>query len=236
MTKTQTKTQLLVVDDDERLRSLLEQFLRSKDYAVRSAAHAKQAYELLERNYFDLIVLDLMLPGEDGLTICQKLREQGNKVPIIILTAKGDESSRIQGLELGADDYLAKPFNPEELLARIKAVLRRTQNVNFGAPAIEQDISFGKFTLLMNTREIDDGQTKHLLTTSEFAVLRALIAHAGEPLTRDKLMRLARGREWNAVERSIDVQISRLRRIIEDDPAKPRYLQTVWGTGYIFML
>jgi two-component system phosphate regulon response regulator OmpR len=153
-----------------------------------------------------------------------------------MLTAKGDEASRIHGLELGADDYLAKPFNPRELLARIKAVLRR-QNINVpGAPGSEEaSVSFGDYSLSLATREFRKGDQVHMLTTGEFAVLKALVEHAREPLTRDKLMNLARGREWDALERSIDVQVSRLRRMIEPDPSKPRYIQTVWGVGYVFV-
>lgn len=155
-----------------------------------------------------------------------------------MLTARGDESSRIEGLELGADDYLAKPFNPRELLARIRAVLRRQEVDVPGAPsASEQDVSFGEYRLSLSTRELHKNQQAepHMLTTGEFAVLKALVQHPHETLSRDKLMNLARGREWDALERSIDVQISRLRRVIEVDPSKPRYIQTVWGVGYVFV-
>ena len=155
-----------------------------------------------------------------------------------MLTARGDESSRIEGLELGADDYLAKPFNPRELLARIRAVLRRQEVDVPGAPsASEQDVSFGEYRLSLATRELHKNKLDepHMLTTGEFAVLKALVQHPRETLSRDKLMNLARGREWDALERSIDVQISRLRRVIEVDPSKPRYIQTVWGVGYVFV-
>jgi len=191
---------------------------------------------LLAREVFNLIVLDLMLPGEDGLTACKRLRGANNQVPIIMLTAKGAELSRIKGLELGADDYLAKPFNPDELMARVKAVLRRQAPVVPGAPGSEDEtVTFGDYALSLATRELKRGDEVHMLTTGEFAVLKALVMHAREPLTRDKLMNLARGREWDALERSIDVQISRLRRMIEPDPSKPRYIQTVWGVGYVFV-
>jgi two-component system phosphate regulon response regulator OmpR len=177
-----------------------------------------------------------MLPGEDGLSACRRLRAANNQVPIIMLTAKGDELSRIKGLELGADDYLAKPFNPDELMARVKAVLRRQSAPVPGAPASEDEtVTFGEYELSLATRELKKGDQVHMLTTGEFAVLKALVMHAREPLTRDKLMNLARGREWDALERSIDVQISRLRRLIEVDAAKPRYIQTVWGVGYVFV-
>jgi two-component system phosphate regulon response regulator OmpR len=227
---------ILIVDDDARLRRLLERFFEEQGYRVRAVENVEQMDRLLARELFNLLVLDLMLPGEDGLSACRRLRAANNQVPIIMLTAKGDESSRIQGLELGADDYLAKPFNPRELLARIRAVLRRQAPVVPGAPGSEEEIvSFGEYALSLATRELNKGDEVHMLTTGEFAVLKALVQHAREPLTRDKLMNLARGREWDALERSIDVQISRLRRLIEPDPSKPRYIQTVWGVGYVFV-
>lgn len=227
---------ILIVDDDERLRRLLERFLTEQGFRVRGVENAEQMDRMLARELFNLVVLDLMMPGEDGLSVCRRLREGNNQIPIIMLTAKGDEASRIQGLELGADDYLAKPFNPRELLARIKAVLRRQSTSVPGAPGSEEaDVTFGDYSLSLATRELSKGDQVHMLTTGEFAVLKALVEHAREPLTRDKLMNLARGREWDALERSIDVQISRLRRMIEPDPSKPRYIQTVWGVGYVFV-
>ena len=227
---------ILIVDDDARLRSLLDRFLSEEGYRVRSVENVEQMDRLLSREIFNLLVLDLMLPGEDGMSACRRLRSNDNQMPIIMLTAKGDEASRIQGLEGGADDYLAKPFNPRELLARIKAVLRRQAPQVPGAPTSDDDVvTFGEYQLFLGTRELKKGEELHMLTTGEFAVLKALVQHAREPLTRDKLMSLARGREWDALERSIDVQISRLRRMIEPDPAKPRYIQTVWGVGYVFV-
>ncbi|MCH1929909.1 osmolarity response regulator transcription factor OmpR [Shewanella acanthi] len=232
----QETSKILVVDDDMRLRALLERYLMEQGYQVRSAANAEQMDRLLERENFHLIVLDLMLPGEDGLSICRRLRQQGNSIPIVMLTAKGDEVDRIIGLELGADDYLPKPFNPRELLARIKAVMRRqTQDVP-GAPAQQEaEIRFGEFSLDLATREMYHGDEAIALTSGEFAVLKVLVTHPREPLSRDKLMNLARGRDYSALERSIDVQVSRLRRLIEKDPANPRYIQTVWGLGYVFV-
>lgn len=227
---------LLVVDDDPRLRNLLERFLTEQGYRVRGVENVEQMERMLTRELFSLIVLDLMLPGEDGLSACRRLRAGGNQIPIIMLTAKGDESSRIAGLEQGADDYLAKPFNPRELLARIRAVLRRQTQIVPGAPSLQdQDVQFGDYSLSLATRELRKGDELHMLTSGEFAVLKALVQHARETLSRDKLMSLARGREWDAQERSIDVQVSRLRRMIETDPSKPRYIQTVWGVGYVFV-
>lgn len=229
-------TKILVVDDDMRLRSLLERYLTEQSYIVRSASNAEQMDRLLDRENFHLIVLDLMLPGEDGLSICRRLRGKNNQIPIVMLTAKGDEVDRIIGLELGADDYLAKPFNPRELLARIRAILRRKAKDVPGAPTLEEEtVTFGEFSLNLGTREMHHGDKIMPLTSGEFAVLKTLIGHAREPLSRDKLMNLARGRDYSALERSIDVQVSRLRKMIEEDHTKPRYIQTVWGVGYVFI-
>jgi len=190
----------------------------------------------LHREHYDLMVLDLMLPGEDGLAICRRLRAAENKIPIVMLTAKGDDVDRIVGLEMGADDYLPKPFNPRELVARVNAVLRRQPQLPPGAPAPEEEeISFGKVTVNLGTRTlIRDGEDLPL-TTGEFSLLKVLLQHPRQPLSRDKLMELARGREYEVFDRAIDVQVSRLRKLVEDDPAKPRYIQTVWGFGYVFV-
>ncbi|HDV5605078.1 TPA: two-component system response regulator OmpR [Vibrio cholerae] len=227
---------VLVVDDDARLRALLERYLSEQGFQVRSVANGEQMDRLLTRENFHLMVLDLMLPGEDGLSICRRLRNSNNMIPILMLTAKGDEIDRIVGLEVGADDYLPKPFNPRELLARIKAVLRRQVIEAPRAPSAEETIiEFGEFRLNLGTREMFRGEEAMPLTSGEFAVLKALVTNAREPLSRDKLMNMARGREYSAMERSIDVQISRLRRMLEVDPSKPRYIQTVWGLGYVFV-
>jgi two-component system phosphate regulon response regulator OmpR len=229
-------TKILVIDDDMRLRALLERYLVEQGYQVRAAANAEQMDRYLERENFHLLVLDLMLPGEDGLSICRRLRQKGADLPIIMLTAKGDEVDRIIGLEMGADDYLPKPFNPRELLARIKAVLRRQVREAPGAPSLSENlVCFGEFTLNLATREMKQGEQSLALTSGEFAVLKALVKHPREPMSRDKLMNLARGRDYSAMERSIDVQVSRLRRMLEDDPSNPRYIQTVWGLGYVFV-
>lgn len=232
----QENYKILVVDDDMRLRALLERYLNEQGFQVRSVANAEQMDRLMARENFHLMVLDLMLPGEDGLSICRRLRQANNQLPILMLTAKGDEIDRIVGLEVGADDYLPKPFNPRELLARIRAVLRRLIVELPGAPASEEKIvTFGHFRLNLGTREMFRDNAPLTLTSGEFAVLKALVVNAREPLSRDKLMNMARGREYSAMERSIDVQVSRLRRMIEEDPSKPRYIQTVWGLGYVFV-
>ncbi len=232
----QENHKILVVDDDARLRSLLERYLSEQGFQVRGVANGEQMDRLLKRENFHLMVLDLMLPGEDGLSICRRLRDAENGIPILMLTAKGDEIDRIAGLEGGADDYLPKPFNPRELLARIKAVLRRQVVELPGAPSTEDTwIEFGEFKLNLGTREMFRDEEALPLTSGEFAVLKALVTNAREPMSRDKLMNMARGREYSAMERSIDVQISRLRRMLEEDPSHPRYIQTVWGLGYVFV-
>ena len=232
----QETPKILVVDDDMRLRSLLERYLVEQGYQVRSAANSEQMGRLLERENFHLMVLDLMLPGEDGLSICRRLRQDNNNIPIVMLTAKGEEVDRIIGLEMGADDYLPKPFNPRELQARIKAVLRRHTTEAPGAPSREEQIvQFAQYALNLGTREMTNNGEPMSLTSGEFAVLKALVTHPREPLSRDKLMNLARGRDYSALERSIDVQVSRLRRMLEEDPTSPRYIQTVWGLGYVFV-
>ncbi|MBU1310135.1 two-component system response regulator OmpR [Rheinheimera muenzenbergensis] len=227
---------ILVVDDDMRLRALLERYLVEQGYLVRAVANYEQMQRMMERENFHLVVLDLMLPGEDGLSICRRLRQQENEIPIIMLTAKGDEVDRIIGLEMGADDYLPKPFNPRELLARIRAVMRRKSKELPGAPSqSEATVEFGPFRFNLATREMRKGDELLPLTSGEYAVLKVLVSHPREPLSRDKLMNQARGRDYSAMERSIDVQVSRLRRMLEDDAANPRYIQTVWGLGYVFV-
>jgi two-component system, OmpR family, phosphate regulon response regulator OmpR len=241
MTEPTDKTRkILVVDDDLRLRQLLDRYLREQGFVVKAVENGEAMDRALARELYDLIVLDLMMPGEDGLSICRRLRGQGtdgNEVAIIMLTAKGDEVDRIVGLELGADDYLPKPFNPRELVARIHAVLRRrAAPPPPGAPAeAEETVSFGSVTVNLATRELMREGNTNTLTTGEFALMKVLVEHARKPLSRDKLMELARGREYDVFDRSIDVQVSRLRKLVEDDPAKPRYIQTVWGFGYVFV-
>jgi two-component system, OmpR family, phosphate regulon response regulator OmpR len=185
----------------------------------------------------DLLVLDVMLPGEDGLSICKRLRSEGVRTPIIMLTAKGEDTDRITGLEIGADDYLGKPFNPRELLARIQAVLRRRPVAESpGAPSAEQEvITFGEFVFDLGARSLQKNGQDIALTSGEFAMLKALARHPRQALSRDKLAQLARGREFEPFDRSLDVQVSRLRKMIEVDAAHPRIIQTVWGVGYVFV-
>jgi two-component system phosphate regulon response regulator OmpR len=235
------KKRILVVDDDQRLRELVVRYLTEQGFDARAASDAPGMDKQLARERYDLVVLDLMLPGEDGLAICRRLRGQ-NAAPgagpaIIMLTAKGDEVDRIVGLEMGADDYLPKPFNPRELVARVNAVLRRRQPAGPpGAPAAGTEIHrFGAFEFNLATRSLARNGKPVSLTTGEFSVLKVLVQHPRTPLSRDKLMELARGREYGVFDRSIDVQISRLRKIVEDDHAHPLHIQTVWGFGYVFV-
>ncbi|MEK7882395.1 osmolarity response regulator transcription factor OmpR [Methyloversatilis sp. NSM2] len=231
------KRKILVVDDDVRLRALLERYLGEQGFTVKAVADSTQMDRALARELYDLMVLDLMLPGEDGLAICRRLRAQDNTIPVVMLTAKGDEVDRIVGLEMGADDYLPKPFNPRELVARINAVLRRqAPKPPPGAPTLdERVVRFGQVEVNLAARTLTRNGQEQVLTTGEFSLLRVLLESPRVPLSRDKLMELARGREYDAFDRSIDVQMSRLRKLVEDDPAKPRYLQTVWGFGYVFV-
>lgn len=239
--KKRLKTRVLVVDDDPRLRDLLVRYLGEQGLEVKAVHDGPGMDKQLARERYDLVVLDLMLPGEDGLAICRRLRADGNKSgtapAILMLTAKGDEVERIVGLEMGADDYLPKPFNPRELVARIHAVLRRRQPGGPpGAPATDVELHrFGAFEFNLATRSLSRGGKAVALTTGEYSVLKVLVQHPRAPLSRDKLMELARGREYEVFDRSIDVQISRLRKIIEADPSQPRHIQTVWGFGYVFV-
>jgi DNA-binding response OmpR family regulator len=227
---------ILVVDDDVRLRDLLTRYLSEQGFQVAALADAGQLDKRLQRDPPHLIVLDLMLPGEDGLAVCRRLRGAGEAVPIIMLTAKGEDVDRIVGLEMGADDYLPKPFNPRELVARIHAVLRRHgDRAAPGAPTTEGRVPFGLHTLDFAARTLElDGQVT-ALTTGEFSLIKVLVQHPRQPLAREKLMLLARGRDHEVFDRAIDVQVSRLRKLVEPDPANPRYIQTVWGFGYVYV-
>ena len=234
---TETKTRIMVVDDDARLRDLLSKYLAEQGFAVRAVANSADMDRYLARERYDLLILDLMMPGEDGLAICRRLRGASENIPIIMLTAKGDEVDRIVGLEVGADDYLPKPFNPRELVARIQAVLRRRPAAGPpGAPTSDTEIAvFGEFKLNLGTRSLTKNGVEITVTSGEFALLKVLAQHPRTPLSRDKLMEMARGREFGAFDRSIDVQVSRVRKLIEPDPAKPAFIQTVWGFGYVFI-
>ncbi len=227
---------ILIVDDDSRMRELLQRYLTEQGFSIKAVSDAKEMDVALSGNTYDLLVLDLMLPGEDGLAICRRLRGANLITPIIMLTARGDEVDRIVGLEMGADDYLPKPFNPRELLARINAVLRRQERAPGAEVSASSEVfSFGEFVFDANTRSLTRNGMPITITSGEFTLLKVFTEHPRQPLSRDRLMQLARGRELDVFDRSIDVQVSRLRRIIETDPAHPRYLQTMWGFGYVFI-
>lgn len=225
-----------VIDDDAELRKLLEQYLATQGFEVRALADARDIERRLQRQRPDLLVLDIMMPGVDGLEACRRIRAAGDDVPIIMLTARNEPLHRVVGIETGADDYLGKPFLPRELTARINAVLRRRSDAPPGAPLADGDeVSFGEFRLDLGTRTLWRGSRQVELTSGEFALLAALARHPHKPLSRERLMELARGRGAESFERSIDVQISRLRKTIESDPGTPRLIQTVWGFGYVFV-
>jgi two-component system, OmpR family, phosphate regulon response regulator OmpR len=226
---------VLMVDDDVRMRELLQRYLSEQGFDIKAVADAKEMDVALASDSVDLLVLDLMLPGEDGLAICRRLRANNVTTPIIMLTARGDEVDRIIGLEMGADDYLPKPFNPRELLARINAVLRRHEHSPEDTLSKSDAFSFGEFVFDSYTRSLSKNGMQITITSGEFALLKVFTEHPRQPLSRDRLMQLARGRELDVFDRSIDVQVSRLRRIVEPDPAHPRYLQTMWGFGYVFI-
>ncbi len=239
-TQNTPRHRVLVVDDDLRLRDLLKRYLSEQGFAVDTVPDGGALDRALTRNRYDLIVLDVMLPGEDGFAICRRVRASDGpeaQLPIIMLTAKGDDVDRIVGLEMGADDYLPKPFNPRELVARINAVLRRQAPLPTpGAPSEADEVmSFGPFEFNLGTRELRRDGEALPMTTGEFGLLKVLAQHPRVPLSRDKLTELARGREHDTFDRAIDVQVSRLRKLLGEDPANPRYLQTVWGLGYVFV-
>ena len=231
----QNSTHILVVDDHSEIRDLLKRFLEQHGLRVSCARDGKEMKRLLEEREFDLLVLDLMMPGEDGLTLCRELRAKSS-LPIIMLTAMGEETDRIIGLEMGADDYLAKPFNPRELLARIKAVMRRSQvEPQPAAETLTRDLRFDRWLLDINRRELVDEDGVGLsLSTAEFDLLRVFLERPQRVLSRDPLLDLARGREAVAFDRAIDTLVSRLRRKLERDPKNPQLIKTIWGGGYLF--
>lgn len=232
---------VIVLDDDADLRAMLARYLGDNGCVVRQAADRAQLDRWLQREPVDVLVLDLMLPGDSGLAICQQLRTAGETVPVLMLTARGDPVDRVIGLEVGADDYLGKPFTPRELLARIQALVRRQQVLARpqAGRVRSQVVRFGPFTLDLNLRRLSRGdgagEAAVALTTGELELLAILATHPGRALGRERLIEITRRRNPDAQGRSIDVQILRLRRAIEADPRSPRYIQTVWGVGYVFV-
>ena len=229
------RQRILVVDDDARLRDLLGRYLIREGFDVEAVSIAGDLGRVLGGSAFHLVILDWMLPGVDGLSALGKLRMSQDETPVILLTARGDEADRVAGLEMGADDYLAKPFSPRELLARIRAVLRRKASASGARRSQEDDrLPFGTFVLDMVRRTLSRDNVDMSITTSEWNLLAALARNPNRPLTRDRLMEITRGRDCDPLDRAIDVQISRLRKIIEKDPSAPRFIKTVWGYGYRF--
>jgi two-component system phosphate regulon response regulator OmpR len=228
-------TQILIIDDDPELRDLLRDYLQRQGMEVSVLHDASSLERRLERERPDLIVLDLMMPGVDGLTALRQLRATGDDIPVIMLTARADDVDRIVGLELGADDYLGKPFNPRELLARVQAVLRRRKTVPSAAPEQREPYAFGRFLLDFQARTLTQSGAAVPLSGSEFALLKIFVNHPMRTLTRERLLELLHGPEYDGTDRGIDVQVWRLRRILESDPSAPRFIQTVRGRGYVFV-
>jgi two-component system OmpR family response regulator len=231
----ETQPHLLVVDDDSDIRTLLRDYLQEHSYRVSLAADGRQMHALLEQSRIDLVVLDLMLPGEDGLSLCRKLRGQGT-LPILMLTARTDPIDRILGLEIGADDYLIKPFEPRELLARIRNILRRTQSQPVSlAPERVARYRFDGWLLEAATHELTSpGGVSISLSVSEYRLLHVFLTHPNRVLTRDQLMDFVKGREQDPFDRSIDLRVSRLRHKLRDDAKSPRLIKTLRNEGYVF--
>lgn len=226
---------ILLVDDDPELRQLLATYLGRHGFDTLLLPDTRQLDAFLDRYQPQLIVLDLMMPGEDGLAACRRLRARGETRPIIMLTARDEPVDRVIGLEMGADDYVGKPFDPRELVARIEAVLRRGAPTA-AAPVLQGGVfRFGDWSFDRATRQLSRAGESVALTSGEFALLNALVSNPGRPMKRERLLELTRGDDSESFDRAIDVQIHRLRRLIEEDPSHPRYLQTVWGVGYVFV-
>jgi len=225
---------VLIVDDDREIRGLLAQYLEKHDFRTTAVADGREMRRILERSHIDLLVLDLMLPGEDGLSLCRELRRR-SQLPIIMLTARGEDVDRIVGLELGADDYVAKPFNPRELLGRIKAVLRRSAHApRDPSPENVRGFSFGGWRLNTVTRALTNGEGREVaLSGAEYRLLAVLLGSGNRVLTRAQLTELLRGRDADPFDRSIDVRVSRLRQILGDDARAPQIIKTVYGEGYV---
>ena len=223
------KPTVLIIDDDEKLNQLLHEFLSDFGYESISAVHPVEGLKLLKRKLPDLVILDIMLPDMDGFEVCKAIR-QSYTVPIIMLTARGEVTDKVVGLELGADDYLAKPFEPRELVARIHSVLRRAQKLDDSRPQKfgRLEIDFPKHKVRLDGHIVD-------LTTNEFVALSLLVRNSGKVLNRDQILQELRGMDCDAFNRSVDITISRLRQKLNDDPGAPAFIKTIWGSGYVFI-
>jgi DNA-binding response OmpR family regulator len=220
----------LIIDDDEALAEMLSEFLEARDLEVVTRYRADTGLATLEEQAFDAVILDVMLPDLDGFEVCKRIRERSN-IPVLMLTARGDETDRIVGLEIGADDYLPKPFSPRELLARLRAVLRRSQPMK---PSSARSLHFGRLEIDRDARIVAVDGDPRSLTSHQFELLLILAENAGRVLSRDQLMQNLRGHATEAFDRSIDNHVSRIRAAIEDDPRHPRRLLTIRGAGYVF--
>jgi DNA-binding response OmpR family regulator len=230
------KQRVLVVDDDKKLLDLVTTFLNREGFDTAGVGSGRAMDDYLSKHPVNLIVLDLMLPGEDGLSIARRLRSNSS-IPILMLSARGEDIDRIIGLEVGADDYLAKPFNPRELSARVKAILRRTQELNrFGSYATQssETYRFGDYLINLTTNAVSCNGQQVNLTAGEFSLLEAFVKNPNRVLSRDHLIELIKGYERSPFDRSIDVRVTRLRKKLESNPDQPQYIRTVWGRGYIF--
>lgn len=227
---------ILIVDDHREIRDLVGRLLRKDGYRVSAAADGREMRRVLRDSAIDLIILDLMLPVEDGLALCRDLRAERSTIPIIMLTAKGDEIDRVLGLEMGADDYVAKPFSGRELIARIKAVLRRARTPPPQSRLAARSIyRFGKWMLSTARRELESNADLVVpLSSGEYNLLLAFVTHPQRVLSRDQLLDLTKGRSAALLDRGVDLQVSRLRKKIEDNPREPKLIKTAWGDGYIF--
>ena len=226
------RTAALLIDDDARLGALVAEYLGHNDVDVTVAADGERGLGALRKGHFDVVLLDIMLPGVDGLEVCRRIRglpDRGH-TPILMLTAKGDDVDKIVGLELGADDYLAKPFNPRELLARVRALLRRASALAAGD---RERFRVGELEIQFGAREVTVGGKRQVLTHFEFELLALLARAAGRVLSREHLMDVLKGEEFESFDRSIDVHVSKLRAKLEPDPKNPRYIKTVRGVGYV---
>lgn len=221
---------ILIIDDDEKLTRLLTTYLSGFGFAVSSCLHPTAGIKASQTDFPDLIILDIMLPDMDGFQVCREIRKKSS-VPVIMLTARGEITDRIVGLELGADDYLPKPFEPRELLARIQTVLRRAN----GSIIPDATLKFSELEIIPSRQQVFLKGTDLEMTTMEFQLLLLFVEKKGRIVTRDMIMETLRGSDWLAFDRSIDVAVSRLRQKLQDDPKSPRYIKTIWGTGYMFI-
>ncbi|KXV03903.1 two-component system response regulator [Caballeronia megalochromosomata] len=226
---------IIVLDDEAELRNMLQRFLSSQGFEVRVVENGKRLDRYLQREPYDLLVLDWMMEPEDGLSVCKRLRAEGQTLPILMLTAKGDPVDKVIGLETGADDYLAKPFLPQELVARVRALLRR-QKIAAGDPThTQQVVRFGEFRLDLAKQKLYRNGEPFDIHSAQMQLLHALGSSPNRAVSRDNLIARTRGRDHDALDRSIDVQVLRLRQIVEEDPGKPRFIKTVWGVGYMLL-